>query len=459
MLGMRALPMRTRGDREQAGGRAPARPLQRRVLSAATWVVVSRVATRALRLGSNLILTRLLYPEAFGIVAIVYAVIDGVEMFSDAGVKLSVVQDEEGEDPRFLNTAWTIQAARGFSLWGVTALLAWPLASLYNEPLLGPLLAIAGGVQALRGLNSMSMARLQRNMAIGKLTLVELATQPFGVGFTVAYVWLTGSIWGLVLGPLVGSSIRVVVSHLIAESPRHRFMLDPEARRSIYQFGRWVLFATPFTYVVNQGDRLLLGRFLSMEELGLFAIAAILVKTIQMTHSQMGNRVLFPLYVQIGRETSPTFRRRIGKVRLGMMAAFLPALWILVVGGEHVVALLYDDRYIDAGWMLQILAAGMVFTIVGRYGPLHIARGESFIAFVAAAMPALFFLSIMFPAWTLWGTQGIVGSLAATYGIQYPVEVWIARRYGVWMPAYDALGFGSSIVAIGSGLAFLHTMA
>ena len=69
-----------------------------------------------LRLGSNLILTRILFPEAFGLMALVQVVLAGTEMFSDFGIRGSIVQSSRGDDPVFLNTAWTVQIGRGVLL-------------------------------------------------------------------------------------------------------------------------------------------------------------------------------------------------------------------------------------------------------------------------------------------------------------------------------------------------------
>ena len=74
-------------------------------------------ASAAIRFGSNLILTRLLLPEQFGIMAIVNVVIVWLYLFSDIGIGPNIIQSHEGENPTFLNTAWTIQVFRGIALW------------------------------------------------------------------------------------------------------------------------------------------------------------------------------------------------------------------------------------------------------------------------------------------------------------------------------------------------------
>ena len=99
-------------------------------------------AGQALRFASNLILTRLLFPEAFGLMVLVNLVIQGLQMFSDIGLGPSVVQNPRGEEPVFLRTAWTVNILKNSGLWVVACLLSWPLAMLYREPELAALLPV-----------------------------------------------------------------------------------------------------------------------------------------------------------------------------------------------------------------------------------------------------------------------------------------------------------------------------
>ena len=87
-----------------------------------------------LRFGSNLLVTRLLVPKMFGVMAIAMLVMTGLAMFSDLGFKPNVVQSRRGDDPVFLNTAWVTQILRGMLLW-LFALIASLL--IYNANRIG----------------------------------------------------------------------------------------------------------------------------------------------------------------------------------------------------------------------------------------------------------------------------------------------------------------------------------
>ena len=88
--------------------------LKARAIKGSAWTVGGFGFEKILQLVSNLILARLLFPGAFGLMALVNVVLVGLAMFSDVGVVPAVVQDKRGEDPSFLNTAWTIQIIRRF---------------------------------------------------------------------------------------------------------------------------------------------------------------------------------------------------------------------------------------------------------------------------------------------------------------------------------------------------------
>ena len=113
----------------------PAKPsLKSLALRGSVWTVGTQLANNAMRLAGNMILTRLLFPEAFGLMLLVGVFTAGLQMFTDLGINQNIVQSERGDDPTFLNTAWTISVLRGVVLWLLACLLTWPYAMFYNEP-------------------------------------------------------------------------------------------------------------------------------------------------------------------------------------------------------------------------------------------------------------------------------------------------------------------------------------
>ena len=90
--------------------------LKKRVLTAGVWSLAGYGLSAAIRFGTNLLMTRLLVPEMFGVMSIATVVMVGLAMFSDVGLRQNVIQSKRGSESAFLNTAWIIQIFRGIVL-------------------------------------------------------------------------------------------------------------------------------------------------------------------------------------------------------------------------------------------------------------------------------------------------------------------------------------------------------
>ena len=170
------------------------RSLRQRVLHSGSWTLVGYGVSQALRLGGNLILTRLLFPEAFGMMAIITVACYGMTVLVDMGLGQSIVQNEHGNDPAFVNTAWTIQIILGFLIWAGLSALALPIASFYKVPELASMLPIVGIGSAIAGFNSTKLYTAQRNLEAKRVTLIDVGTYAFGLLCTVYLAWLLQSV-------------------------------------------------------------------------------------------------------------------------------------------------------------------------------------------------------------------------------------------------------------------------
>ena len=68
-----------------------------RAVRSGAYTLAGYVGLQGLKLGGNIILTRLLPREAFGLMAIVNTVLMGFGLFSDLGIGPSIVQNPRGD--------------------------------------------------------------------------------------------------------------------------------------------------------------------------------------------------------------------------------------------------------------------------------------------------------------------------------------------------------------------------
>jgi O-antigen/teichoic acid export membrane protein len=254
------------------------------ILNSSFWTVFGYGLSQLFRLIGNLILTKLLMPEMFGIMAIVNVLVTGVQMFSDIGLGPSIIQSKRGEEADFINTAWTLQILRGFAIWLFVSVVAVGLwfanrygyinqDQVYGHPLLPWLLVVVGSSSVISGFNSTAIFVSNRTLALGRITVINLLSQVIGLCAIIYFAWLKQSIWALAVGTIVTSLVYMVLSHKFLPGAANKLCWDKTAVKDLIKFGKWIFLTTAIGFVANQGDRLLLGSYLTPEMLGVYSIA------------------------------------------------------------------------------------------------------------------------------------------------------------------------------------------
>jgi O-antigen/teichoic acid export membrane protein len=416
------------------------------------WVILGFGTSQFVRLCSNLLLTRLLFPEAFGLMALVNIFLQGLEMFSVLGIGASIIQSKRGDDPVFLNTSWTIQIIRGFGLWVCSVIIAWPVASFYNQPELLWLLPVAGFTSLIAGFNSTALFHQNRQLRVGKLTIIELSSQVIGIIAMVVWAWMAPSVWALIFGRWFGIGVKMFLSHIILEGVRPGFQWEKTAIREILGFGKWIFLGSALTFLASQGDRLILGKFISISDLGVYAIAFFLSHAMIQTLQVLASKMLFPVYSRLAREGSGSLRQKIQMIRLSLMILTLPFIAVTVIWGQNIIQLLYDSRYHDAGWMLQILGVGAAIEVFNiTLTPILLATGDSFRHMLVQSLKTIFLFAAMIAGGYLSGTKGLIIGVPISYVLTYPFTAWAVKKYGIWTPVMDLAGFVLSIILIAGG--------
>jgi O-antigen/teichoic acid export membrane protein len=389
-------------------------------------------ASQLIRLAANIVLTRLLFPEAFGLMAMLSLLLYGLGMLSDVGLAPAVIRSPRGDDPLFLDTTWSMKVLRGLGLWAAAALLAWPASLLFREPALLYMIPVGGASAFLQGLYSMRLLVLRRQLRPVPIVALDLATQVIGVTASVSLAFAGLGVWALVVGTLLATAANAGLSFLLPGTHRDRFRMDPDARREVMQFGKWIFASSVVTFVAGRGDQLVLGRLLGAASLGVYNIALALAELPGALVARMVDAMLFPAYARVRAERPADFRRVYYRSRLALDLVAHTALGGLIALAPWIIDLLYDDRYLSAAPMLQILAFRTSLTLLA--GPCEtalFAHGFSIYGFrrnLAVAVSTFIAMPVGYAfgeaAGLLWGSA--VARAAAF------VAIWpAARRLGI----------------------------
>ena len=421
--------------------------LMGRALRGSALTAGSYVITQGLRLASNLLLTRILFPEAFGLMALVSVVLVGLQMFSDTGVGPAISRSARGDEPDFLDTAWSINVVRGGLLWLLTCALAWPLAALWEAPDLRQLLPVAGVTLLIAGFNPTRIDTANRHLMLGRLTALDLAAQVIGIAAMVGLAVVMQSVWALIFGAIVGSCAKLVLTWGWLPGAANRFRWDGPAAHELVHFGKWIFLSTVCGFLLSQGDKAILGSYLPLPDLGIYNIGYFLASFPALLAGAVVARVMIPLY----RERAEGRRDgRLERMRWGLTAGILLALGALALMGGPLVHLLYDDRYLAAGVIVTAVALVQMPTVIGMtYDQSALAAGDGRGYFALIAMRAgVQTLAFLLGA-HLAGLGGALLGQGLAAALVHPLIIRLARKHGVWDMRHDLAMTVLMLVLIG----------
>jgi O-antigen/teichoic acid export membrane protein len=341
----------------KSAGAAPS--LRERMVRGSLVSVAGFGAGQALRLASNLVLTRALYPEAFGVMTIVWSLLTGLEMLSDFGISAAIVRHERGDDRRFLNTAWTLGILRGLGLWAVASLLAYPAARFYDEPNLFQILPAAAGSVWIGSFASTNVLSARRHLQLGRLALMDIGAQLIGLAVMLPLAFLAPSVWVLVLGAVAAALGRTWLSHAVLPGERNRLHVDRDDARSLYHFGRLITLGSALQFLAKQTDRLMLGHLAGTAVLGVYGVGSYLAEALLQVGYKLSREVLFPALSSLSRERPHELQRSFYRARLRLDLLVQVPLGVLAGLGPWLIACMYDERYADAGWMFRLMCVGV----------------------------------------------------------------------------------------------------
>jgi len=378
----------------------------------------------------------MLLPQYFGLMTLVGTLISGVGLMSDIGLAPNVIRSPRGDDPVFLNTAWTIQVVRGIALFILALALSWPIAHLYREQQLLLLLPTVAVTLLISGFNSMSLLSLSRHMGVRRLFAIDFSTQCVAFAVTLAWAVAYPSVWALVGGSVVSCLYRLGLSHMHAVAPgtRNKFHWDAESARSMVEFGKWILLGTSLYFFASQADRLILGRLVSFTVLGVYGVAFALSDIPRQIINAFCNKVGYPFIAKLAHLPIQDFRSMFLHYRFYVLLVGAGVLSITVNWGGFAVTKMYDSRYHEASWMVPILALGLWHTLMyATAGPALFSLGKShYLAAGNAFYCAVVLLGIPL-GFHFFGMLGAV----------------IAVALGD-LPLYVATGYGASREGVGT---------
>lgn len=364
-------------------------------LKGVKWTALNSVTSAVIQLVRVIILTKLLSPRDYGIMAMVLIVTSFSRVFLDVGISSAIIYKKNIPDKE-LNSLYWINVFIGIFVFVVVFSLR-DIFSLYifNEKSLSEILKIVAFVFILNGFATQFKALLRKSLKFKILAIINIASLSIGFIMTLILAYRGYGVYSLVIGYVTENIIQTLLTvafGLKIKIPKLNFSfsgIKPYLKFGFFQFS---------TQVVNtlgkQGDNLLIGAFLSTETLGLYNVSKILIqKPIQFIR-QIFSQMAFPIFTSI--KDNKQLRKWSTSAFITTFILVSPFLLLLIVFPTSVLNLLYGAKWVKAAPFLSILSILLSIRLLKiSFGPLLVSKGKVRTQFKIILSETLLILSVL----------------------------------------------------------------
>ena len=392
-----------------------------------------------LRLVSSLILTRVLLPEAYGTITILVSILYVIGNILDTNVTLFMVRDKNAEQPRYLNTAWTMRVSRSV-LSGAVLFVCAPLIAtkIYDLPDLTLPLRVFSLWFLIDGFETMAFALAIRRKQARLQMYSELAASILSTTFSIVYCYRYHTFWGIAYGMLLNRLIMTVLSHQFYRDLRPRLFVDVAAAREILVYSKFTIPSSALTLGLNQFDKVIFLRLFDLRLLGIYGLAGNIAGSIESVISKISQAVLYPRCAHNFRENPDTATHRYYTENTKLFAGIL-AMPAAICGAAHlIITLLYDSRYTEAGSVLQALAIrAVLLSLASPAEDLMISAGQFHVILVGNVLRAAWIILGSLVGYHFLGFLGFVYGLSLSGLPPLVYYLWLQNSKGMLIVKYE----------------------
>ena len=391
----------------------------------AAWTLSAQWGLQLVKMSSIVVLARLLTPDDYGLLAMVWPITGFVATVGTLGLSAAVVQRGKLTHEQLSNLFW-LNLAVGALLTAAVAAGAPLLARFYGrDELVGITMAIAPTL-FLMSLTVQHQALLLRQLKFRGVAIRLFVAGVVEVALSVGAAVAGAGYWALVVGQIGGAVVSlVIVWTAVKWRPGRPFRAT--GTRELVSFGGGVSTFEILNYCSKNLDNVLIGKFLGGEQLGLYSRGyGLLMLPLQQVHSPLAS-VVRPTLAGLWPEPD-RYRRYYLAALSGLCFVVAPVVVVLAVLADEVVTVLLGTRWLESAEVFRWLAvAGLLQTVGYTNGWLYLTSGRAW-ALARWALISRPIIMISFVIGLPWGITGVAMSYAISQLVLTPLGIARASR-------------------------------
>ncbi len=394
----------------------------RSVIKGVSWMTALQTVIRGLTFLKIAVLARVLTPTQFGIFGIAALVLSFLEIITETGINIILIQSRENIG-KSLDSAWVTSILRGIIICLGIIIFAPFIIFFFDSPQALGIILLISVVPLIKGFINPAEIIFQKELRFKNEFLFRTFIFFIDALVSIIFALITHSVYSLIFGLISGATLEVVLSFvLIKTRPKLRF--NGMHMREIFHKGKWVTGASILNYFGENGDNILVGKLLGTTPLGVYQMAYRLSITPITEISDVMNKVIFPIFSKIENDKRRLLTAFSKTLSMNSLGTILLGLVILTYPKE-VINIVLGSQWIEAADVLRVLAIfGIIRAFLSPASVVLLATGNQKYLTLITFVRLVVLLLVIFPLINQFGIIGAGYSQLISALVSFPIIVF-----------------------------------
>jgi len=394
-----------------------------------SWIGAFRIVTRIISFARTALLARLLTPRDFGVFGIATLVLSFLEIVTETGINIILVQKKENIN-EYINTAWVTSIIRGVFISIFIIILTPFIAGFFNDASAVLMLYVISVVPLIRGFINPSITKFIKDLEFKKEFMYRTSIFFVESVVSLGIVFYSQSVIGLAFGLICGAFFEVILSFIVVR-PRPQFIFDKDKLFDVLGKGKWLTATGIFQYLYQNIDDVVVAKMVNVSTFGIYDMAY-RISMLPITEiSDVIGRVTFPVFVHMNTEIE-RLRTAFLKSFILTAAIVIPIGLIFYIFSKEIVLLLLGSQWIQASEILKVLALiGVIRALTQTAVPVLYALNKQDIMTKISILNFLIIAIVIFPAVSAYGVIGAAYAAVISHLLAVPYLIYVLKKSSI----------------------------
>ena len=389
--------------------------MARSVLKSYLWSFLEQGSTKIVSMIVQIVLARLLDPEAFGVLAILLVVTHLADSIAQSGMGLALIQKNDASGSSF-STGWWLSLGLASVMYVIIFLIAPFVSDFYSMPDLVVCLRVLGLVVFVNSANSIQRSYMQRTLDFRGLFRISLAAIIVSGIVGVCCAVAGFGLWSLIAQTLA-QSLATLFAMLLFVPWKPALVFKKDEAKELYSYG-WKMCVTGLLGTLYSGiSGLVLGRVCSVEELGYYSNGQKYPESAIGIMTNAISNVMFPAFASLKDDLSALRSSMRKSLKMGSFLV-IPFSILCAVVAKPTIAILLGEKWLPCVPVFQMMCVGNALLIMQMINlRCYMALGDS------ARYMRINVVKVFIGGGLIWATAAISHSIYATAASNLAVSI------------------------------------